>query len=106
MYMNYLSTFKSGSECMKKVNCWEFKKCGREPGGNKEDELGVCPAAEDSSRDNIHNGTNAGRQCWVVAGTLCKNEIQGTFAKKLVNCLECDFYQLVRKEEGKDFQIY
>jgi len=29
---------------MKKYNCWEFKKCGREPGGEKADRLGICPA--------------------------------------------------------------
>jgi len=27
-----------------KLNCWEFKKCGRQPGGPKVAELGVCPA--------------------------------------------------------------
>jgi hypothetical protein len=30
----------------KKLNCWEVKKCGREPGGVKVKELGVCPASE------------------------------------------------------------
>jgi hypothetical protein len=24
-----------------KINCWEFKKCGRQPGGHKEKELGT-----------------------------------------------------------------
>lgn len=27
-----------------KLNCWEFKKCGREPGGLKARERGACPA--------------------------------------------------------------
>ncbi len=26
-------------------NCWDFKSCGREQGGTKAAELGVCPAA-------------------------------------------------------------
>lgn len=30
---------------MSRTNCWEYFKCGREPGGSKVDELGVCPAA-------------------------------------------------------------
>lgn len=28
-----------------KLNCWEFKKCGREQGGILSAELGVCHAA-------------------------------------------------------------
>ena len=30
---------------MSLINCWEVKKCGREPGGAKVAELGVCPAS-------------------------------------------------------------
>lgn len=89
-----------------KVNCWEFKKCKREPGGLNTDELGVCPAAVESEKDGANNGKNAGRLCWAVTGTLCKGEIQGTFAKKVVDCVNCDFYKLVSKEEGKEFEIY
>ncbi|MBW1827057.1 MAG: hypothetical protein JRI78_08720 [Deltaproteobacteria bacterium] len=29
-------------ENLPKVNCWEFMECGREPGGEFVDELGVC----------------------------------------------------------------
>ncbi len=28
---------------MKKQNCWEFKKCRREPGGEHEKDMGVSP---------------------------------------------------------------
>ena len=27
------------------ANCWEVKQCGRQPGGPKAGEFGVCPAA-------------------------------------------------------------
>lgn len=64
------------------MNCWEFKKCGREQGGAKARELGVCPSYP-------HNGTSCAR----VAGTLCGGKVQGTFATKLANCLQCDFYK-------------
>jgi hypothetical protein len=30
---------------MSKLNCWELKKCGREAGGAKSNEMGICPAA-------------------------------------------------------------
>lgn len=52
-----------------KKNCWEFKNCGREFGGIKARELGVCPASTDERLNGIHNGENAGRSCWVV--TCC-----------------------------------
>ncbi len=61
----------------KKLNCWEYMKCGREPGGEKADELGICPAAADSSFDGLNRGKNAGRICWAVAGTFCSGETQG-----------------------------
>lgn len=89
----------------KKINCWEFKKCGREPGGKNVVKMGICPAATENSLEGIHGGKNAGRVCWLVAGTYCDGEVQGTFAKKIKDCIFCDFYQKVKEEEGKDFKI-
>ena len=63
------------------MNCWEFKKCGREKGGVNEKELGSCPAYPDN-----------GKMCARVAGTFCGGRVQGTFATKLGNCMNCDFY--------------
>lgn len=83
----------------KKLNCWEFKNCGRQPGGPKAAELGICPAAVEKNLDGAHGGTNAGRACWVIAGSLCGGRIQGTFAKKLHNCWRCDFMNAVKREE-------
>jgi hypothetical protein len=90
---------------MKKMNCWEFKKCGREPGGAREKHNGVCPAAVEKKLDGVHGGKNAGRACWVVAGTMCGGQIQGTFAKKYSNCKTCDFYLKVKNEESPEFQL-
>jgi hypothetical protein len=88
-----------------KKNCWEHKRCGRESGGENEKDLGVCPAASESKLDGIHGGINAGRACWVVAGTFCGNGVQGTFAKKLPDCIECDFYNLIEEEEEPKFIV-
>jgi len=88
-----------------KVNCWEFKRCGREPGGEHARELGVCPAAIEQRLDSVHGGRMAGRACWVVAGTLCKGQVQGTFAVKFGSCEACDFYLAVREEEFPGFQF-
>jgi len=85
---------------MAKMNCWEFKKCGREVGGSKVAELGICPASIESNADGINNGKNGGRACWAISGTLCGSKVQGTFAMKLSNCLQCEFFALVRDDEG------
>ena len=74
------------------MNCWEVKNCGRTPGGAKAKELGVCPAYP-----------NHGAHCARIAGTLCGGKVQGTFASKLANCMQCDFYKSTnydRKYQG------
>lgn len=81
-------------------NCWEIKKCGREPGGAKAHELGVCPATTDTSSDGLNGGKNGGRICWAVTGTFCDGEMQGSFAQKEVTCTSCDVYKRIREEEG------
>ncbi len=72
------------------MNCWEFKKCGREKGGAKEKELGICPAYPS-------NGTNCAR----IAGTFCGGKVQGTFAEKLGNCMQCEFHKSANYQKGK-----
>ena len=86
---------------MAKLNCWEFTKCGREPGGANAEAQGVCPAASEHALDGVHGGCNSGRTCWVLAGTFCGGEVAGTAAKKISSCKECDFYRLVVQEEGE-----
>jgi hypothetical protein len=90
---------------MNKKNCWEVKNCGREPGGDKVGELGVCPASIAEEYEGINRRRKAGRICWAVAGTFCKGEVQGTFARKLGNCLSCPFYLQVEKEEERTFVL-
>ncbi len=87
-----------------KINCWDFIECGREPCGENEKELGVCIAATETRLNGIHGGINGGRACWAIAGTLCDGEVQGTFAQKIDNCMDCDFYQLVYEENKEDFK--
>ncbi|MFX0058012.1 MAG: two-CW domain-containing protein [Candidatus Hodarchaeota archaeon] len=99
------SNFELYPKSMARVNCWDYKKCGREVGGSKIEELGVCPASIDSNLTSINSGKNGGRSCWAVAGTLCGGKVQGVFAEKLVNCVTCDFYNKVLNEET-DFMMY
>ena len=55
--------------------------------------------------DGEHDGRNAGRACWAIAGTFCGGKVQGTFAEKEKSCLACAFYKLVRKEEYGKFKM-
>ena len=83
-----------------KSNCWEVMSCGREAGGAKNAEMGVCPAALEVSCDELNGGKNAGRICWAVSGTFCGGIKQGTFAQKQLSCMTCDFFNQVQAEEG------
>ena len=88
---------------MTKQNCWEFFKCGRQPGGDKVAELGECPVAYSFITHRVNNGINGGRACWAVAGTLCGGQIQGSFADKVKGCASCEFFHIVKREEGENF---
>ncbi len=59
----------------KRINCWDFKKCGR-------DKSADCPAYP-----------KGGRVCYLVAGTMCGGSVQGVYALKIGNCRECEFYK-------------
>ncbi len=86
-------------------NCWLARECGREPGGNRTHELGVCPAAEPGDFEGFNKGVNAGRYCWMIEGTLCHDQIQGNWATKIRKCIDCDFFIEVREQEGDSFRI-
>jgi len=75
----------------KLLNCWEIKKCERQKGGKKVNELGECIASKE----------RMGHSCWVVAGTLCSGKIQGTFAQRNRFCISCKVYHLYNRSSGK-----
>lgn len=95
-----LSFRKPVYEYAKKINCWEYNKCGREPGGERANELGVCPASTEKKLDGIHGGTNAGRTCWVVAANACACGQQDR-----QQCASCDFYKIVERESTDFHQL-
>jgi CheY-like chemotaxis protein len=66
--------------------------------------MGLCPAVVEDRLEGEHGGTNAGRACWVVDGTLCNGKVQGTFAEKFKDCQQCAFYKAVREEEFPAFK--
>lgn len=88
---------------MRKTNCWEYKNCGRGPGGDPDHPLGPCPAATEKRAHGVNGGRNGGRGCWAIAGSFCKRGICGTYAAMLTDCMECEFFRLVGSEEGADY---
>jgi hypothetical protein len=88
-----------------KQNCWEFLKCGREPGGEKIDRFGICPATTDISSDGLNRGKNGGRICWAISGTYCKKKMQGLYARTQLSCRSCIFFKKVKEEGGEHYDM-
>jgi PAS domain S-box-containing protein len=57
--------------------CWEVKNCNYK----------ACP---------VYGKRNV--RCWQIAGTHCKGEVQGQFAKKFGECEKCEVYKEAVKE--------
>ncbi|HBM16773.1 MAG TPA: hypothetical protein DD381_10585 [Lentisphaeria bacterium] len=108
-----LNRKKEGGGIMKKLNCWEFKKCGREPEGKNSILLGVCPVATLQVTDGICGGVNGGRVCGCVSKflDLDTNEtrrLSGLTApvdKCSHRCENCSFYEIIKDEEKEEQQL-
>lgn len=88
------------SDNARKLNCWQFKNCGCEPGGVMADILGECPVACTMKYDGLNNGIGAGRACWMVRNSVCK---QGANVLAPINpCHTCDFYKRVVFEQDEE----
>lgn len=81
-------------------NCWEVRRCGREPGGDLVGEKGACPVPTAAYADGINGGKNGGRICWAIGGSKCEGKEKGAFADPMHGCLRCPFLLQVREEVG------
>lgn len=75
---------------MNHIKCWEYRKCGRQLGGENVAEFGYCPAAL-APDDN----------CWLVAGTMCSGTIEGSYAQKIDTCIICGYYSKMQEYNAK-----
>jgi hypothetical protein len=82
-----------------KINCWEFRNCGMEPGGIFSHLHGECPVPQAMKYDGVNGGVGAGRACWIVmahqkqqGAAICRNN--------RISCLRCEFYLRVQGEEN------
>jgi hypothetical protein len=80
---------------MIKYNCWEFMKCGREPGGDRADELGICPVSSEFSANGLNGGVNGGRICWIIDENGCNDKLM----HRADHCFQCEFRYRVMNEE-------
>lgn len=90
---------------MSRVNCWEFMKCGLEPGGVNVETQGICPASFSGLYDGMNRGSFAGRFCWAIKGTICECKKQGTKEEQLMRCINCEFTKSVHDDEGSAFVL-
>jgi len=40
----------------------------------------------------------------VIGGSFCGGTVQGTYSQKMGGCMKCEFYSLVRQEEGPNYK--
>ena len=83
----------------KKINCWEYRNCGVEPGGIFAEIYGECPVPRMMKYDGVNGGRGAGRVCWKVMNNaalkepfICRNS--------RISCFQCEFFIRVKNEEG------
>ena len=85
---------------MKKLNCWEFMKCGKGPSGNGNGKCAVCPVAANSLADGANGGINGGRICWIIAEAYSNGEVKCSKLHRDSSCFSCRFRYRVMLEEG------
>jgi hypothetical protein len=90
---------RRGGKKVKKLNCWEIKKCGIDANGAFSTGVGSCPAFTETKYDGINGGNNGGRFCWAVEGKCC----DVAFPNSFLTCSECSVLRRVRSEEGAGF---
>jgi hypothetical protein len=84
----------------KKLNCWEFMKCGREGRNGKKVRSDICPVASSASGNGLNGGLNGGRICWMIAGTCCNRNGGCSARNRKSSCVSCEFRSMVIKQEG------
>ena len=79
--------FKKGARIMeskKNMHCWNYNDCG-----HGKDSL--CPAVDEK----------AGRECWLVAKTICGGNVHGKHTERIKSCEGCSFYIYIHASLSK-----
>ncbi len=86
-----------------KLNCWQFKNCGREKGGILATILGECPVPTAMKFDGLNDGVGAGRACWMVPDAACRKD--AVRYHRANSCHDCEFYRRVIFEEEENVRF-
>ena len=84
------------AEQQHRINCWEYKDCGRQPGGLMADSEGTCPVATAMYLDGLNGGIAGGRACWMVEESQSGSPLA---CRSNTPCHRCDFFRRVVFEE-------
>ncbi|MEI6055883.1 MAG: hypothetical protein WCR55_07470 [Lentisphaerota bacterium] len=87
-------------------NCWEYRKCGRELGGNHTAKKGVCPVAAFKQANGLWGGINGGRVCCRISKALDLDNdesrrlslLDKAIDKNANRCEGCNFYEILNDE--------
>ena len=85
---------------MNKINCWDYMKCGKGPGGEKTDKCATCPVASETLANGLNGGLNGGRICWIIAENNCIEDLKCSNLHHKSSCYSCEFRYKVTMEEG------
>ncbi|MCI5141605.1 MAG: hypothetical protein D3909_07730 [Candidatus Electrothrix sp. ATG1] len=83
------------------VNCWEFKKCGRETGGRNLSVFGICSVPVEFGFDGVNDGKNGGRSCWIIRESACEQVMRQCCVQEIRECRQCEFFTSVLKSKVK-----
>jgi hypothetical protein len=66
----------------KRLNCWDFMRCGFGPGGSNSGPDQVCPAAMENNLDEIHGGIEvAGPAGWSLTRLIVEKGRRVTMSR-------------------------
>lgn len=82
-----------------KINCWEFRNCGMEPGGIFAEIYGPCPVPRMMKHDGVNGGRGAGRNCWTIMNSTTQKS-PNIYRNNRLSCYHCPFFKRVQSEEG------
>jgi len=82
-----------------KLNCWEYRNCGMEPGGIFAKIYGACPVPAMMKLDGVNGGRGAGRACWIAINDASAPRPSVCRSSRL-SCHSCEFFKRVHCEEA------
>ena len=81
-----------------KLNCWEYKKCGRQPGGDRAKEMGICPVTT-TANSRVCTEEQCGPGLLGGGGIALRREDPGSVCPETEQLLALRFHE--RRKAGR-----